>query len=231
MAQQNVVYNGRNFEFPGDKTLPEMKAAMAVMYPELANGSYRTLENGTIEFYVVAQNKSAVRNALYNGRNFEFPADKTIAEMKAAMAVMYPELANGSYRELTGGTIEFYVVAQNKSADVRNALYNGRNFEFPADKTIPEMKAAMAVMYPELANGSYRELTGGTIEFYVVAQNKSAVRNALYNGRNFEFPADKTIAEMKAAMAVMYPELANGSYRELTGGTIEFYVVAQNKSN
>ena len=56
-------------------------------------------------------------------------------------------------------------------------------------------------------------------------------QNVVYNGRNFEFPGDKTIAEMKAAMAVMYPELANGSYRELTGGTIEFYVVAQNKSN
>ena len=177
MNQQiNVVYNGRNFEFPADKTTAEMKAAMTVMYPELVNGSFRTLENGTIEFYVVAQNKSAdeVRNALYNGREFEFPIEKTVAEMKAAMTVMYPELANGSYRTLTGGTIEFYVVAQNKSADeVRNALYNGREFEFPIEKTVSEMKAAMTVMYPELANGSYRTLTGGTIEFYVVAQNKS----------------------------------------------------------
>ena len=112
-------------------------------------------------------------NVVYNGRNFEFPADKTIAEMKAVMAVMYPELANGSFRTLANGTIEFYVVAQNKSADVRKAIYNGRDFEFPADKTVAEMKAVMAVMYPELANGSYRELENGSIEFYVVAQNKS----------------------------------------------------------
>ena len=228
-ADITAVYNGRDFDFPAGTTVAVMKASLTAMFPELTNGSYRELSDGTIEFYVVAQNKSADITAVYNGRDFDFPAGTTVAVMKASLTAMFPELTNGSYRELSDGTIEFYVVAQNKSADI-TAVYNGRDFDFPAGTTVAVMKASLAAMFPELTNGSYRELSDGTIEFYVVAQNKSADITAVYNGRDFDFPAGTTVAVMKASLAAMFPELTNGSYRELSDGTIEFYVVAQNKS-
>ena len=225
--QVTAVYNGVSFPFP-EGTSPEvMKVALSAMYPELTNGRYRTVDS-IIEFYVVAQNKSAVLTAVYNGVSFPFPEGTSPEVMKQALSAMYPELTNGRYR-MVDSVIEFYVVAQNKSAGaIITAIYNGVSFPFPEGTSPEVMKHALSAMYPELTNGRYRTVDS-VIEFYVVSQNKSATLTAVYNGVSFPFPEGTAPEVMKQALSAMYPELTNGRYRTVNS-VIEFYVVAQNKS-
>ena len=164
--------------------------------------------------------------AVYNGVQFPFPAGTQPTVMLNTLKAMYPELENGGYREENGRTV-FFVVAQNKSAE-KIAVYNGVQFPFPAGTQPTVMLNTLKAMYPELENGGYREENGRTV-FFVVAQNKSAEKIAVYNGVQFPFPAGTQPTVMLNTLKAMYPELENGGYREENGRTV-FFVVAQNKS-
>ena len=166
----------------------------------------------------------------YNGVVYNnFPDTLTGAQALAALKIMYSELETGSFRENADGSIDVFVVAQNKSAKI--VKYNGVVYNnFPDTLTGAQALAALKIMYSELETGSFRENADGSIDVFVVAQNKSA-KIVKYNGVVYNnFPDTLTGAQALAALKIMYSELETGSFRENADGSIDVFVVAQNKS-
>lgn len=113
---------------------------------------------------------SATRTYVYGRNKIERPASESIADVKAALAEIFPELANATYTE-SGDTVTFQVRAANKGAGTRTYVYGRNKIERPADESVEDVKAALAEIFPELANATY-SAEGDTVTFQVRAANK-----------------------------------------------------------
>lgn len=108
-----VVYGSNTIEVPEGTSIEDIKAGLKSIYPEIANATVSETEDG-YKFEVKAGTKgSGEITAVYEQNRFNVSADLSDDEIKAALANIYPEIANATATR-EGNTLTFEVKAGTK---------------------------------------------------------------------------------------------------------------------
>lgn len=228
-AGLTVTYGDTSLEVAEGTSLADVKASMARIFPELKN-SEAVLQGSQITFKVKAGTKGADGlTVTYGDTSLTVAAGTSLADVKASMARIFPELKNAE-AVLEGQSITFKVKAGTKGADTLRVVYGDTSLEVAAGTSLNDVKASMSRIFPELKN-SEAVLQGSEIHFRVKAGTKGAdTLRVVYGDTSLEVAAGTSLADVKASMSRIFPELKN-SEAVLVGQEIQFKVKAGTKGN
>lgn len=167
------------------------------------------------------------RTVVYGTNRLAIENDSlSVAEIKASMSEIFPELKNAEARTV-GNEIHFEVKAGTKGM-ARTVVYGTNRLAIEDDSlSVSEIKASMSEIFPELKNATAREV-GSEIHFEVKAGTKGA-RTVVYGTNRLAIEDDSlSVSEIKASMSEIFPELKNATAREV-GNEIHFEVKAGTK--
>lgn len=153
----------------------------------------------------------------------------SVADIKASMADIFPELKNATASEV-GNEIHFEVKAGTKGADTDRTVVYGTNRLTISDASlsVADIKASMSDIFPELKNATATQV-GTEIHFEVKAGTKGMARTVVYGTNRLQIEDDAlSVADIKASMSDIFPELKNATASTL-GNEIHFEVKAGTK--
>lgn len=222
-----VSYGDTSLTVPAGTSLASVKESMSRIFPELKN-SEAVLEGNSITFKVKAGTKGSDNlTVTYGDTSLEVAAGTSLADVKASMSRIFPELKNAE-AILDGSSITFRVKAGTKGADALTVSYGDTSLTVPAGTSLASVKESMSRIFPELKNAE-AVLEGNSISFKVKAGTKGAdTLRVTYGDTTLEVAAGTSLNDVKASMSRIFPELKN-SEAVLEGQNITFRVKAGTK--
>jgi phage terminase Nu1 subunit (DNA packaging protein) len=225
-AGLTVVYGDTTLAVEEGTSLNDVKASMAQIFPELKNAE-AVLSGSTITFQVKAGTKGSGLTVVYGDTTLAVEAGTSLADVKASMAQIFPELKNAE-AVLSGSTITFQVKAGTKGAGL-TVVYGETRLAVEEGTSLNDVKASMSQIFPELKN-SEAVLRGQEIHFTVKAGTKGAGLTVVYGETRLAVEEGTTLSDVKASMSQIFPELKNAEAK-LVGQEIHFTVKAGTKGN
>lgn len=174
---------------------------------------------------------SNTTKVVYGENTINVAAGTSLAEVKASMARIFPELKSAE-PVLRGEEIHFEVKAGTKGAgETMKVVYGENVINVAAGTPLAEVKASMSRIFPELKSAE-PVLRGEEIHFEVKAGTKGAddVLKVVYGENSINVAAGTSLAEVKASMSRIFPELKSAE-PVLRGSEIHFEVKAGTKGS
>jgi len=225
-----VVYGENTINVAAGTSLAEVKASMARIFPELKSAE-PVLRGEEIHFEVKAGTKGAgeTQKVVYGENVINVAVGTSLAEVKASMSRIFPELKSAE-PVLRGSEIHFEVKAGTKGSDTLKVVYGENTINVAAGTSLAEVKASMSRIFPELKSAE-PVLRGSEIHFEVKAGTKgSDTLKVVYGENTINVAAGTSLAEVKASMARIFPELKSAE-PVLRGAEIHFEVKAGTKGS
>jgi len=225
-----VVYGENTINVAAGTSLAEVKASMSRIFPELKSAE-PVLRGEEIHFEVKAGTKGAgeTQKVVYGENVINVAVGTSLAEVKASMSRIFPELKSAE-PVLRGSEIHFEVKAGTKGSDTLKVVYGENTINVAAGTSLAEVKASMSRIFPELKSAE-PVLRGSEIHFEVKAGTKgSDTLKVVYGENTINVAAGTSLAEVKASMARIFPELKSAE-PVLRGAEIHFEVKAGTKGS
>lgn len=223
MAEQlKVVYGDTQLDVDAATPLAEIKTAMSEIFPELKNATV-TQEGNIVRFAPKAGTKGMAEQlkVVYGDTQLDVDAATPIAEIKNAMAEIFPELKNATVTQ-EGNVVRFAPKAGTKGmAEQVEVVYGDTVLNVDASTPLTEIKSAMSEIFPELKNATVTQ-EGNTIRFAPKAGTKGADQlKVVYGDTQLDVDASTPLEEIKVAMSEIFPELKNATVTQ-EGNTVRF---------
>ena len=218
-----VVYGDTQLDVAVDTPIAEIKNAMQEIFPELKNAEI-VQEGNVIKFSPKAGTKGADEDMLkvvYGDTRLDVAVGTPIHEIQSAMQEIFPELKNANINQ-DGNTITFSPKAGTKGmAEQLKVVYGDTQLDVDASTPLNEIKNAMAEIFPELKNATVTQ-EGNTVRFAPKAGTKGADQlKVVYGDTQLDVDAATPLAEIKNAMAEIFPELKNATVTQ-EGNVVRF---------